>query len=392
MIKVLFITADFYPNSTGFANATMNLVNAISKYGNNKYKIYLFTSVLLGEKEEIKCAEIFRYQNKILHHRITLWLEDFMKYKFLKRIICKEGIDIIFFETNTFPYLENYIIKSFKDKVFVRIHSTLDTEIPIFLKPKRICDKIEYYLMKKFMKEVKNIFSTSEYYIDFIKHEYLQNNVFDIWGEKSYSLLCNTINDDIKINDTVIYSNIFTTLGKMSQPGIIQKGIIDLLKAIYFLKIDGILPQDFLLNIIGDGDETDKLKKYSYKLGLNEFVSFKGNISHDDVLRYIRLSKAVILLSHFEGQSMFVTEALANGKPLILSDKNGMSELIRDDYNGLLVKTGNPKDAAQIIKKFIGFENEKVREMGENSHILYTEKFSEKAVYQQFDDAIKLKC
>lgn len=391
MKKVLFVTPDFYPHSTGFANAAINLINAILKYGNDKYKIYVFTSVLLGDNAEMNNISVYRYQNNLMNHGITQWIDGLLRYKKIKSIISTHKIDIIFFETNTFPYLENFVVESYKDKVFVRIHSTLDTEIPVFKKANSFFEKINYYLMKRFMKKASNILSTSEYYIDFIKREYLHNNVFEIWNNKSYSLLCNTISEDIDPEEQMISSNIFTTLGKMSEPGIIQKGITDLLKAIYFLKADEALPEDFLLNIIGDGDSAEKLKKYGTILEVENVVSFKGNVSHESVLNYIRASKVIILLSRFEGQSMFITEALANGKPLILSDGNGMSEMIKDGYNGFVVKTGNPKDAAEKIKKICGLEEKKVKEMGKKSRILYLDKFSEKAVYHQFDDTVKLK-
>lgn len=144
---------------------------------------------------------------------------------------------MIFFETNTFPFFQNWIVKEFKDKVFVRIHSTADTEVPVYnerkwYKPNMIISK--YF---SFVQEVPNILSTSNYYLDFIKREYLKGNPYKIWNGKTYGLLFNTAG--------IEKSNTFMTMGKLSENGFTQKGISDLLRSRYYLNVQDKLPSDF---------------------------------------------------------------------------------------------------------------------------------------------------
>ena len=185
--------------------------------------------------------------------------------------------------------------------------------------------------------------------------------------------------------------NVFLTLGKMSRPGVIQKGFTDLFRAVYYLKEKGAMPADFMLHVIGDGERAADLRMYVKKLCLENNIRFLGALSHEQVIHEIQKSKAVLLLSRFEGQSMFITETLACGRPVILSDHNGMADLIVHGQNGYLCGTGDPVDAALKISRLLSLDERQVRNMGACSRGIYEEKFSEKAVYEQFDNTIRLK-
>jgi glycosyltransferase involved in cell wall biosynthesis len=393
-MKILFVTPDFHPKNTGFANASLNLINSIIEYSKNKYQIFVFTvSQLNGEDELNIKAEIIRYKpNK--KSRLLKFFNEKKVYNKLKKIIKLNSIDIIFFETNTFPYLQYWTLKEFGSKVFVRIHSTADTEVVIYDKPKTIGAKIALNLIKVFMHNVNNIVSTSNYYIDFIKHKYLNDNVYTIWNNKSYSIIHNTSlipsNHEIieKINSQ---KNVFMSMGKLSQNGLIQKGMEDLLKAIYYINYIGELTNDFKLIIIGDGEMYSYLQKMIDDFELINYVELIKIASHEETLRLISISKAIVLLSRYEGQSMFVTESLSLGKPVILSNDNGMGDMIEHQKNGILVKKGDPIDAANAIIKIMKMDLVNLNSLGLYSKKIYDSKFSNKSIYQQFDRSITLR-
>ena len=390
MTKVLFITPDFYPNSTGFANASINLIEAIKKYGHEQYDIHVFTTVPLGDKLEVEGIRVLRYQEKS-SSRLSFELNQYKKFKAVKSYVQNNKIDVIFFETNTFPYFQNWIVKEFKDKVFVRIHSTADTEVPVYNDKKWYKPNIIIRKYFSFMQEVSNILSTSNYYLDFIKREYLKGNPYKIWNEKTYGLLFNTggIEELPEIN--IEKSNTFMTMGKLSKNGFTQKGISDLLRSIYYLKAKDKLPSDFLLRIVGNGVMLPVIKNYIKKLGIEEFIDIIETATHEEVFQLQSRSKAIILLSRYEGQSMFITEALAMGKPLVLSDNNGMHEMIQPGKNGFLVRTGDSKNASEVIEKFFNMSHEELKAMSYASRNIYLNKFSSEAVFKQFDESIKLK-
>ena len=395
MRNVLFVVPDFYPDSTGFANACHNLIQSIVKYGSADYRIYVFTTTPLNGEEELRHIKVFRYKSRIPDKKLTHGLHQVEKYAVCRRLIEQYQIDDIFLETNTFPYFENLLVRNYKDRVFVRIHSTMDTEAPVFHRTLRPNLALDYFLERRFMNRVSHIVSASSYYLDFVKSRFYKNNIYDIWEHKSYSIIHNTagggITDPEETDMAEQSGNVFLTLGKMSRPGVIQKGFTDLFRAVYFLKEKGAMPADFMLHVIGDGERAADLRMYVKKLCLENNIRFLGALSHEQVIHEIQKSKAVLLLSRFEGQSMFITETLACGRPVILSDHNGMADLIVHGQNGYLCGTGDPVDAALKISRLLSLDERQVRNMGACSRGIYEEKFSEKAVYEQFDNTIRLK-
>lgn len=390
MTQVLFIVPDFYPNSTGFANASLNLVKSIIEFGQSEYQVHVFTTIPLGKSKEWGGVKILRYENKksVLPLNFSNLREQ---YKLLKEYIVEEHIDIVFFETNTFPFLQNWIVKDFKDKVFVRIHSTADTEVPVYSVRKWYKPGFYTKRVYSFMNEVPNILSTSNYYLDFIKKEFFKENPYKIWNGRSYGLLYNTAGIDKLPEVKIVHNNTFMTMGKLSENGLTQKGFIDLLRAVFLLKKQNRLPDDFCLKMVGNGVMLPYIMKYIEKLGISDHIAIIEKAAHEEVFELIQNSKAIILLSRFEGQSMFITETLALGKPIILSDNNGMHEMISDGINGRLVRTGDSLCISKVIEEFFRYSYEDLSRMCNASRDIYINKFSSKAIYQQFDEAIKLK-
>lgn len=389
MRKILFIVPDFYPNSTGFANAALNLINSIKTYGNEKYDIGVFTTIPLGKNNELAEMEIVRYKNTMPDNRITHTMVERKKYNELHKFINRFDPDVIFFETNTFPFVEMWIVKEFQEKVFVRIHSTADTEVPIFGAHKTLLDKIEYKKMKEFMKVVPNILSTSNYYLDFVKQHYLDGNVYSIWDNKSYDVLYNTAGVS-ESTATVQTTNRFMTMGKMSDNGVTQKGITDLLKAVYYIEKSNSLPDDFELIIVGTGSRLNYIKNMISNLALEKYINLIESAPHEAVFELIKSSKAIILMSRYEGQSMFITESISLGKPLIISDNNGMQDMLRDGINGFKIKTGDSKDAARKIQKMINLSDDELQSFSQASLDLYNSQYSDIATYRQFDEIMNL--
>ncbi len=89
--------------------------------------------------------------------------------------------------------------------------------------------------------------------------------------------------------------------------------------------------------------------------------------SQSDLFKKYFAGDCLILPSYNEPWGLVVNEAMAASLPIIISDQCGASlDLVKNEYNGYIVKAGDVGDIANAIKKLI--ENEKLREkMGENS-------------------------
>jgi len=149
-----------------------------------------------------------------------------------------------------------------------------------------------------------------------------------------------------------------------------QKDHLTILKSINILKNDY---NNFILIIIGKGNELSNLKYYIKKNNLNRYVKIYQKINNP----YFFYKKAdlFVLSSIYEGFGNVLVEALKNGCPVITSSCNsGPLEIINYGKYGEYFK---PKDFKTLAKK-IGnhfYNPSRLKEKSMNS-FKYLEKFS----------------
>ncbi|KKG29101.1 hypothetical protein DU52_01545 [Methanosarcina mazei] len=104
------------------------------------------------------------------------------------------------------------------------------------------------------------------------------------------------------------------------------------------------------VTIVGDGDCKPELENLSNKLGLNKNVHFAGY--QKNVWDWYNKSKISVLPSEREGFPYSVVESLSCGVPVVTSDCGDVNDLIKDGYNGLIVKKYDDFDefALSIIR------------------------------------------
>lgn len=119
------------------------------------------------------------------------------------------------------------------------------------------------------------------------------------------------------------------------------KGHQDLLAAISLSKTD----TKFLL--VGDGPLREKIQKLTIDLGLSTKVEFLG--VHARVIDVMLNCQFGVLPSHTEGLPNFILEAYSIGLPIIATNVGGVSEVVQDGFNGLLVEAKSPQELAQAM-------------------------------------------
>lgn len=96
------------------------------------------------------------------------------------------------------------------------------------------------------------------------------------------------------------------------------------------------------LDIVGSGNELERLKKLSKKLHIDKNVNFHGFIKdRSKVYKMIYKADALINPSYFEGFGMVLLEALAVGTPVIAYNLEAYKEFLINNVNCLLVKKGD---------------------------------------------------
>ena len=136
------------------------------------------------------------------------------------------------------------------------------------------------------------------------------------------------------------------SVGRLSK----EKGHHDLVSAIALLRqADPEL--NFKLVIVGEGPERPQLEKAIQANGLDDFVTFAGQIH--DVAPYYAIADTLALPSHSEGSPNVVLEAMAAQVPIVATDVGGVPEIATDEEHALLVPARNPKSFAEALHRLL---------------------------------------
>lgn len=132
-----------------------------------------------------------------------------------------------------------------------------------------------------------------------------------------------------------------------------EKGVPELLQAFSLLRKEYTNIQ---LVLVGRNDMAPWIDRF---LSQNDFISMvniTGEISPDKLRDYYSNAAIFTLPSHNEGMPTVMFEAMGSGLPVIISDVGGVSEVIKDNLNGLLINPGDWKDLHRKIKLLLDSE------------------------------------
>lgn len=143
-----------------------------------------------------------------------------------------------------------------------------------------------------------------------------------------------------------------------------QKGLSYLLQGVARLAEAGALPAGVQFSIAGDGPLHAELEAQCRDLGLSDRVQFLG--FRNDINQLIAAADLVVLPSLWEGLSIAVMEAMAQGALVAASDIPSNRELISHGRNGLLFEPADVVALAVCLEKAIG-DLKALRPLGEQA-------------------------
>lgn len=106
------------------------------------------------------------------------------------------------------------------------------------------------------------------------------------------------------------------------------------------------------LHIVGGGDER-ALRRLIAASGATR-VSVLGRMSNADAMAAINRAAFVVMPSRMEGFGLVAAEALALGKPVVVSAIPSLGMIVPDDVAGIHVPPGDASALAQAIKRLLG--------------------------------------
>ncbi|MEK6932603.1 MAG: glycosyltransferase family 4 protein [Nanoarchaeota archaeon] len=148
---------------------------------------------------------------------------------------------------------------------------------------------------------------------------------------------------NIKTDKNIIY------IGRIEK----RKGLNYLIDAmpVIIKKINAIL------FILGEGPGKKAFEFKVKKLNLQNNIKFLGHTYGQKKLDLFKLADIFVNPSLAEGVPVAILEALSNGKAIIATNVGGVSDAIKNDYNGLLIKPSSKEEISNaIIKLFNNFK------------------------------------
>ena len=136
------------------------------------------------------------------------------------------------------------------------------------------------------------------------------------------------------------------------------------------------------LLIVGEGEERGNLENYVKEANLEKKVIFTGY--REDVEELMALMDIFVLTSLREGLPRVLVQAAAVGMPSVAFNVDGVPEIIKDNYNGFLVKV---KDVEQLENRIVKYMNNKelVLLHGRNGREFIENKWSIKGMVDRID-------
>jgi glycosyltransferase involved in cell wall biosynthesis len=129
------------------------------------------------------------------------------------------------------------------------------------------------------------------------------------------------------------------------------------------------------LALVGRGDDIPRLKSIAQEQNVTHQVHFLEKIATDDQLAACYAHAEIFALpSTGEGFGIVFLEAMAFGLPVIGANAGGVTDIIQNENNGLLVVPKNPEALTQALTKLLSDPSRRAA-LGENAKNAVQEKY-----------------
>ncbi|APF22817.1 glycosyltransferase family 4 protein [Clostridium butyricum] len=328
---------------------TEKVVMQLCRYFNNKFNKIIVCSNGGIHEDELQKLGIKHYKIDDIEDKNPIII--FKTLISLYKIIKNENIDIVHTHHRMAAFYSEILNKLINFKFIHTAHNTFHNKKTL---TKFALNNAEIIAVGEKVKE--NLLELYELDMDQINVIY--NGIEKYTGEIS------VVPEIKKFKDEGYF--IVGNIGRLSK----QKGMEYYIKAIP----ESIKKyQKIKFYIIGDGEDKLELIKLAKELRIENNVIFLGY--RNDVINIIKQLDLIVLSSLWEGLPLTPIEAFSEGKTIIATDVDGTSEIVKDQYNGLLIVSKDSNEIAMNIIKII--DNKSLKDnLQKNAYKTYSQKFS----------------
>lgn len=347
--KILFLI-----NKLGVGGAERVFIrdaNTLKQEGFDVYFAFLFGL----PENQLLISELSLTDDKLFYCHLKS-IYDFFAIKKLYHFVAKNNINIIYSTLNESNIIARFLrLFNFGLKVFIR-EANVAFPKPLQFK---ILDILFNWLVNKIICVSKEVSSSLSKYQPFYSKKMivLMNGVEISNNQKKYP-----INIELPIN--------ILSVGSLT----IKKGYFFLIKALGVVQTK--YPDSFLLTIIGDGSEKEKILKLSKENAIAEKVKLIGSLSKSELSNYYLSSDLFILSSIYEGCPNVLLEASSLGLACISTKVSGVPEIIDEGISGKMVQHSDPTSLSSAICYVIENRNKVLAQYGKNAREKMINNFS----------------
>lgn len=344
-MNIAIFTDTFLPQVNGVVTATINIAKGLAERG---HKVHIIAPKNYSPNREFKFKNVFV---KRIHGVPAAFYEGFkLTSPFnvgLMSYIADNKIDVIHFQTPSTIGINAILLAKLMNLPLIGTFHTFIAH-PEYRKHAKLdfkfLDNFSWSYIRGNYNRCDLITSPSNE----TKKELLKRGL-----KNPIRVISNGIN--FKMFDNSKVAQIKKKYGRNSKL-ILFVGRIAYEKNIFFL-IDSFEKvtkkvRNAKLLIVGSGPQISELKKIVISKNLLGKVFLLGEINHEKLVKssIFKACDIFATASITENQPMTVLEAQANGLPCVGLNKMGMKDLIKNNYNGYLVK---PEDKEEFSNKII---------------------------------------
>lgn len=326
----------------GIGRVTSIKANYLAKKGND---VTIITEI------QGKASPYYDLNDNIRHYDIGLKVNDnkllkyFRRKKRLKKILEEIRPNIIVYTYFMYPIRCNFEYKS-----ILECHFNHDVAI---LKARAFnLSMFKAKLLTKYNEYVSSRFNV----LVVLTHQ--DKSMWEKSCKKSNIIVIPNMNSFIIDQKSCLVNKRIIAVGRLDA----QKGfdrLISIWAKVYCSH------KDWQLNIYGKGPDKEKLEAQIMENGLSNSVFIKNPVK--DIKNKYLESSIFCFTSTYEGWGLVLTEAMSCGVPVVSYDiPCGPKDIIKNNYNGLLVKDGNDEEFVKSL--LLLMDNQTIRNtMGLNA-------------------------
>ncbi|HEU4677809.1 MAG TPA: glycosyltransferase [Candidatus Paceibacterota bacterium] len=215
------------------------------------------------------------------------------------------------------------------------LHVTLDEYLENG--PRPLLVRVLAWLQKRVASSAHRIIVPSEYLKGVVRHWGIQGENVTVIHSAYHPIELKENRDELRAR--LKYEGyVVLTAGRL----VPWKGMKTVIDAVALIRASGIL---ISLDIVGEGEEYEPLRRHIEELSASGFVHLRGREPKRILSERVKAADTFILNTSYEGLSHQLLEVMDLGTPIVTTPVCGNIELIEDEKEGLLV----PYDAKDAI-------------------------------------------